>query len=953
MKRNLLLSLSAFAVFVTGYSQSNLEQEKKVSDNSEVKKIASNREKPDRKTKALRKKHAKFLANSPFKKKLKLKKEEKKDVGLTPNKFYERQYELTLNPATGKTEEANVFQLQKQLADERLASRTPGDAAGNSWVERGPTNVGGRTRVLLFDPNDATNKKVYAGAASGGLWVKTDITAATAWTRVTGIPGNLNVSCITVDPNNSNIWYLGTGEQYTFGDAVGNGVYKTTDGGTTWVNVPVNFTGTTFNFNASNIFLAGIFYVHDIMARNNAGNTEVYIGVGCHNYGSANSPANWSGMEQAGLYKTTNGGTSWTRNTDANMVATTTGGKTYYQIPNDIEKDASGNLWFSTTNFPGLGIAGGKIYKSTTGVTWTLEETLATTNRTEIEPSSSNANKFYVLAEDSGTGEVKILMTTDAFATAPTVVVEPDDADTGISPSDFTRGQAFYDLMIECDPTNDAIVYIGGIDIFRSADSGTSWTQISKWSNNNNLAALTCSLVHADQHVMTFRPGSPNEAVFGNDGGIFYASSLSTAGTSAVFSSRNTSYNVTQFYSLGVRPVNGTLTGDYVIAGAQDNGTQLLANITPGTAGTSVSAQGGDGAYSFYDQDGTDNYMITNYVYNESINSRNGTTGASIKAVDTDAGANSGAFICPMALDSSLNMLYSDYTVGATYAVKRYTNVGSAAPTVGTSLTNALLNAQPTALKVSKYTTATTTLLVGCENGRLLLVTNADGAPTWTNITGASFVGSISDVEFGATENDIFVTFHNYGVTSIWYSADKGVNWQNKEGNFANIPVKCILQNPLNPVEVIIGTDLGVWYTATFNNASPTWLQSYNGMSDVKVLDLQLRNDNAVYAATFGRGVFSGVFTAALLSTNENSVVNNSIKVYPTISNGNVTISSDKAYGKTNLELYDITGKNVYSNTISLDNTAQNLNFGSLSSGNYILKMKGDSFEITKRLIIE
>jgi len=124
-------------------------------------------------------------------------------------------------------------------------------------------------------------------------------------------------------------------------------------------------------------------------------------------------------------------------------------------------------------------------------------------------------------------------------------------------------------------------------------------------------------------------------------------------------------------------------------------------------------------------------------------------------------------------------------------------------------------------------------------------------------------------------------------------------------------------------------------------------------MSNVKVTDLDLRNDNAVYAATYGRGVFSGVFTAAVLSTNENTAVSNSIKVYPTISNGNVTVSSDKAYGKTNLELYDITGKNVYSNTITLDTAAQQLNLGSLSSGNYILKMKGDSFEVTKRLIIE
>lgn len=940
MKQNLLLSLCAFLVFTFGNSQTITNQ----------KITASVNVKADRKTKVLRKKHAKFLANSPFKKTLLMSEDDRIAAGLPPNKFYERQYELTMNPATGKTEQSNVFELQNQLANERLTNRTPGDASDNNWVERGPSNVGGRTRALLFDPNDATNKKVYAGSASGGLWVKTDITTTAAWTRVAGVPGNLNVSCITVDPNNSNIWYLGTGEQYTGGDAVGNGVYKTTDGGTTWVNIPVNYTGTTFSSGGS-LFLAGIYYVQDIIAWNNAGNTEIFIGVGSAIYGSA-SPSQWSGAEQAGLYKSVNGGTTWTRNQDANMVATTSGGKNYYVLPNDLEKDASGNLWFSSTTTV-YGTGGGRIYKSTNGITWTLVRTLTGT-RTELEPSATNANKFYVLYNTGSAPAIAV--TTDAFVTAPTVITQPDDADTGVSATDFTRGQAFYDLMIESDPTNDAVLYIGGIDLFRSADSGATWTQISKWSNNNNLAALTCSLVHSDQHVMTFRPGASNEAIFGNDGGIYYASSLSTAGTSAVIPSRNTGYNVTQFYSVGVAPTTNGMIGDNFVAGAQDNGSQMFLNAVAGT-GTSTQVQSGDGAYSFFDQNtvGTDRYRITNYVYNLSINLYNYATATStvINNSTIDPTGNSyGDFICPMGLDSSLDILYSDYTTGSTYQLRRYAGVKTGTIT-RTTLTDVLLTGEPTAFKVSKYTTASTTMLVGCQDGRLLLVTNADGAtPTWANITGPSFVGSISDVEFGATENDICVTFHNYGVVSVWYSTNKGVTWQNKEGNFPNIPVKCILQNPLNPLEVIIGTDLGVWYTNTFSAASPTWNQSYNGMSDVKVMDLQVRNDNAVYAATFGRGVFSGVFTGSLLSVNENEVATTGLKVYPTVNNGNVTLSSSKYFGSTKLNLFDMTGKNVYSNTINLDSLEQKINLGNLSSGNYILKISGDNFEDTKKLII-
>ena len=110
--------------------------------------------------------------------------------------------------------------------------------------------------------------------------------------------------------------------------------------------------------------------------------------------------------------------------------------------------------------------------------------------------------------------------------------------------------------------------------------------------------------------------------------------------------------------------------------------------------------------------------------------------------------------------------------------------------------------------------------------------------PVWSEISGSDFVGSVSDIEFGANENEIFVTMHNYGVENIWYTSDGGANWSAKQGNLPDIPVKAILQNPLKLEEVIIGTALGVWRTEDFFAASPTWIQSYNGMSNVKVTDL-------------------------------------------------------------------------------------------------------------------
>ncbi|MDG1508961.1 MAG: hypothetical protein P8Q53_04185, partial [Flavobacteriaceae bacterium] len=197
-------------------------------------------------TEKLRKQHAAFLESHQYNKTLELTKSQRKLQGLPPNKYFEQEYLNEINPATGRTHKRELLQLQKELNAERLSQRAPGDAENNPWVERGPDNIGGRTRALLFDPNDVTQETVYAGGVSGGLWKNTNISDInSAWSYV-GISENLSVSSIAVDPNNTNIWYVGTGESYTGADAVGNGLWKTTDGGATWNQVYGGVTGSSY-----------------------------------------------------------------------------------------------------------------------------------------------------------------------------------------------------------------------------------------------------------------------------------------------------------------------------------------------------------------------------------------------------------------------------------------------------------------------------------------------------------------------------------------------------------------------------------------------------------------------------------------------------------------------------------------------------------------------------------
>ena len=813
-------------------------------------------------------KHIEYLENSPFKHTLELSKEERKAQGLPPNKYFEREWELTMNPSTGKPEPEKVLALQKQLAKRGPLQKVPGDALDNKWVERGPNNVGGRTRVLLFDPNDATHKKVYAGAVSGGLWVNEDITNVNSiWTQVTGVPSNMNVSCITVDPRDSDIWYLGTGEQYTFGAAVGNGVYKTIDGGVNWQQLsivaegPGNLTGTTSNL------LEGIYYINDIIAWDNGTNTEIYVGVGSHYYDDANDPNNILGPQSAGMYKSTNGGSSWSRIT-AGAMSYSVSSFTFYFIPNDIEIGADNKIWMGGIATPGFGTTGaGTVFNSEDGENWNLVTTLANSNRVELAVSQSDSDKIYALTQGTSSSGPHIYGTTDGFSTV-TELSKPNDADPGIPDTDFTRGQDFYDLMIEVDPNDDDILYVGGINLFRSTDGAQNWDQISKWRSG-----ITGSfpVVHADQHAMTFRPEASNEAVFGNDGGVYYCSSLAMANTtSATTNSVNSDFNVTQFYYTALAP---TAANEYFLGGTQDNGTPFFGNPN---SQNSIDIFGGDGAACFVDQVG-ESYMIVSYLYNNAYGLYNFILNE-WRTINSDS-ENDGDFINQAALDSNLDILYTNGSSGGTFKLYRYSNllnISSTGSALKRSLTDALLVSSPTAITVSNYTTTSSRMLVGTETGELLRVTNSNTDPIWTDISDDNFLGSISDVEFGNSENEIFVSFHNYGVSSIWYTQDAGITWSQKEGDLPDIPVKAILSNPIESGEVIIGTELGVWKTSNWNDASPNWVQSYNGMSDVKITDFEYRADGyAVMASTFGRGLFSGVFGASTptfaLTTNESS----------------------------------------------------------------------------------
>jgi len=601
--------------------------------------------------------------------------------------------------------------------------------------------------------------------------------------------------------------YVGTGEGWGAASSRGAGIWKSTNGGTSFSQI----SSTT-----------AFYYINDLVVRNEGGTSVVYAAVAGGSY-----EGQWHGVANEGLQRSVNGGTSWSQ-----VLPDVSGNP---EKPTDLDIAADNDLWVGV-DANSYGNGGGKIYNSSNGTTFSLKHT-NTAGRVNIACAPSDANYVYAAFEAGNVMNAFKRTTNDGGAW--TTMSEPADADGGIPNGDFTRGQAWYDLTLDVDPNNREVVMIGGVDIFKSPDGGASWAQTTHW-----YGGFGSQNIHADQHAIVYKPGSSNEIIFGNDGGIAY-SSIGVNGTPTI-STRINSYNVTQFYAGAIHPTAGS---NNMLAGAQDNGSQ---RYTTAGVNSTTEATGGDGAFCHIDQT-NGNFQTTSYVYNVFYHSSN--MGASFSQINSDQGT--GKFINPSDLDNNQNILYTYKSQTSLY---RVSNFESGSPSVGTvNITS--LNSTASHLSVSPYTTGTTTLFVGTDGGRVYKIINANGTPTKTEITGASFpTGSVSCIEFGANENEMIVTFANYGVNSVWYTSTGGgaAGWTSIEGNLPDMPVRWALFNPTNYDEIILATEVGIWGTTNNNGTSTSWSATNSGLANVRVDMLQLRaSDNEVMATTHGRGVFT------------------------------------------------------------------------------------------------
>lgn len=724
----------------------------------------------------------------------------------------ERDFKMMKDPALGYVPTNRLIEA-KRHRDQLWQSQTNAAISGVNWNALGPKNQGGRTRAMLIDANDPTGNTIWAGSVGGGLWKTTDITATEPnWVAVNDFFDNLAITSIAQDPNNTQVMYFCTGEGYGNFDLIqGMGVWKTTDGGGTWFQIA--------STNISN------FYYCQKVVVNSTG--IVFVAT-----------------LFAGLQRSTNGGTTWTKVLGTGLGIT---GATS-DICWDVDLAANGDIYASLV---------GSVHKSTSaGITFAAAQTLPITAfRTELACAPNDANYVYALVEDGGV--VNGIIKTTNGGTLWTSGTEPVDGDPSIPATDFSRGQAWYDLAIAVDPNNKDVLFVGGIDLFKSIDGAASWTQISHWYGAFALYA------HEDQQNIIFKPGSSSIAYFINDAGVYLTDNATSIAPILNYKGHN--YITAQFYACALHPTAFT---NYCIAGTQDNGTHQFS--TTGLQNT-LKVLSGDGGFCHIDQN-QPQYQFGSYQFGDNFRSIDGgTTWSNIASPG-------GQFINPTDYDDTNNLMYC-----ARYSNEylRWDN-----PQTGSTFTTipvASFGGQVSAIKVSPNTNHR--VFFGLYNGDVFRVDNANTAsPTATNISTGLPNASLSciEVETG-NDNHLIATYSNYGVNSIWESINGGSSWTSVEGNMPDMPIRWALFNPNNSDQVILATELGVWSTDNLNGGATVWGVSNSGLANVRVDMLQLRtSDNFIIAATHGRGMFSSdaftsptaMFTADKVTTYQGIPVN-------------------------------------------------------------------------------
>ena len=649
----------------------------------------------------------------------------------------------------------------------------------NVWTQVGPDNVPlqangtkrgiGRVNTIAFHP---TNPNIiYVGAPAGGFWKS--VNGGQTWITTTDFLTNLGVSDIAINPSNPNEIFIITGDRDA-GDTYSYGLMKSLDGGLT-------FNTTSLSFNVTNYYRGNRVLI-------DPNNTDVLI-VATSN----------------GIYRSSDGGNTFVNTfSSANLT--------------DIE--------FHTTNsniIYGASKGNTSIYKSTdNGINWSQSGNgLPSTNsvvRACVAVTPDNPSVVYALFGDNNNGFYGVYKSIDEGQNWTQQSNSPNLLGWSTTGSD-SDGQAWYDLAFAVDPNDEKILFVGGVNCWRSTDDGQNWSLNTHWTGSGG-----ADYMHADEHMLKYNPLN-NYIYSGNDGGLYVSTDNGDNWTDI-----SDGLQITQFYSLGVSQT----VQDMVITGAQDNGTFLK------DGNTWDAVIGGDGMECIIDYTNS-NVMYGELYYGSIRKSTNG--GNSFSTISTG----NGAWETPYILDrNDPNIIYVGYD-----ELEKSSDGGNSWNTITNNETN---GGKIDEIAVSKSNPAVLYFSDGPN-----LYTTTDGGTSWNNISNGLPYKTIKYIAIHPADPDkVWITFSGYTVgEKVYKSTNGGSSWQNISGTLPNIPINTIVLDETSNLETLyIGTDLGVFTTDStvsdwsgFNN---------NSLPNVIVSELEIQyQSNKLLASTYGRGLWS------------------------------------------------------------------------------------------------
>lgn len=677
-----------------------------------------------------------------------------------------------------------------------------------NWILRGPNKIGARVNVIKPDPKN--NQIVYLGFSSGGLWKTLD--GGQTWNAIFDNFPWLAIADVNIDPINSKIIYVATGDPNISGyPFVGDGVYKSVDGGQTWKNIGP----------------AGTQVISKILI--NPVNTYILY--------ASSMGLPFQRDKQRGIYKSINGGITWEKiwhvADDTGIIdiildpfnANVIYAASWPRVRNNRESLLSGvnasifksvdggNSWIKSDNGLKFGPKG-RIGLVASKLTPNLLFSIVIGENNEWEGFYKSVN--------GGTTWVNLLTNTGSNSL----------------PNNAMGGFGWYFGKIEINPKNDQDLFILGVDLWRSKDGGVTWfLGAPPWYENS---------VHADKHDLVFL--NETNLLLASDGGVYQSKDN---GQSWIDYEE---VPATQFYRIASNPHKP----DAYYGGAQDHGT--LKGENPQNW---VRLYGGDGFQQVFDPNNDNIFYTLTQNGNILVTTNKGLSFiAAMNGIDKSEPV---AWDAPLIRSSfNANTLYTGTsrvyknTEGANAYWKAMSNDLTDGNIYGARFHNITTIHESTKLSALVYAGTS-----DANCWRYDPETNI-----WTNISNGLPQRYITSVQASPTFTDnVYVTLSGYKdndwQSHIFLSKEKGDKWRSIKGDLPYISINDLVIIPNHSDSLLfIATDAGVYGSI---NGGLNWHKLGKNLPMVAVYDLHYVPEKMeLIAGTFGRSIHTYKLTTLL-----------------------------------------------------------------------------------------